>query len=471
MEKLMKSNNETKEENTTINIKSHTSHDSYDIQMMEAVNRDSQVFNSLHPVRQADLTHNLQKTYGNQYVQRLIKLQSKNEKPLQSKKEKTNNLVKAKNETRLPDSLKENVENLSGLSLDDVQVHYNSNEPKKLDALAYTQGNDIYVSFGQEKHLPHEAWHVVQQKQGRVQPNIQCNGVNISDDEELEREADIIGEKSIQMVSKSNDINESFENMFGLSLEDMVVHRNSYKSKMLPTQAYTQGNGVNIAHRQEKLLGNEFAHMIHHRGLNTDTQQVKWIQRQSEKRQEELKGECGVINTGIGISTAISYSQLKEPPSSQGKNPVKGQSDKGSPKRQSDKGSPKRQKPKIFKEIKVKLDEQMVETFDNGKMVHRFKCVTGAEDSPTDKGTFRIFSKQHPYTSKKYKVKMDYAMFFTHDGKALHQYHGLFPVSMIRFGKQHLNNRLGSHGCVRLSEENAKELFDWTPISTKVNVV
>ena len=38
-----------------------------------------------------------------------------------------------------------------------------------IEAKAFTQGTDIHLAPGQEKHLAHEAWHVVQQKQGRVQ--------------------------------------------------------------------------------------------------------------------------------------------------------------------------------------------------------------------------------------------------------------------------------------------------------------
>lgn len=45
------------------------------------------------------------------------------------------------NRTGIPDRLKEDVENRSGLPLDDVQVHYNSDKPTQFDALAYTQGN------------------------------------------------------------------------------------------------------------------------------------------------------------------------------------------------------------------------------------------------------------------------------------------------------------------------------------------
>ena len=43
---------------------------------------------------------------------------------------------------------------------------------------------------GQERHLPHEAWHVVQQKMGLVRPTLQAKGVGINDDPGLEQEAD-----------------------------------------------------------------------------------------------------------------------------------------------------------------------------------------------------------------------------------------------------------------------------------------
>jgi len=105
------------------------------------------------------------------------------------------------NDTGLPDNLKSGVENLSGHSLDDVKVHYNSGKPSQLQAHAYAQGTDIHVAPGQEKHLPHEAWHVAQQKQGRVQPTKQLKGTSINDDVSLENEADVMGAKAIQMKS------------------------------------------------------------------------------------------------------------------------------------------------------------------------------------------------------------------------------------------------------------------------------
>lgn len=104
------------------------------------------------------------------------------------------------NNTGLPDNLKTGIESLSGMSMDSVQVHYNSSQPAQLNALAYAQGTDIHVAPGQEQHLPHEAWHVVQQAQGRVQPTMQMkDGVPVNDDRGLEHEADVMGAKALQM--------------------------------------------------------------------------------------------------------------------------------------------------------------------------------------------------------------------------------------------------------------------------------
>jgi hypothetical protein len=106
------------------------------------------------------------------------------------------------NRTGLPDQLKAGVENLSGHSLDDVKVHYNSAKPQQLQAHAYAQGTAIHLAPGQEQHLPHEAWHVAQQKQGRVKPTTQLKGgPNINDDAGLEKEADVMGAQAAQLMS------------------------------------------------------------------------------------------------------------------------------------------------------------------------------------------------------------------------------------------------------------------------------
>lgn len=102
------------------------------------------------------------------------------------------------NNTGLPDNLKSGMENISGHSLDDVKVHYNSPKPSSVNAHAYAQGSDIHVASGQEKHLPHETAHVVQQKEGRVKPTTSVNGMSVNDNSGLESEADSMGAKAMK---------------------------------------------------------------------------------------------------------------------------------------------------------------------------------------------------------------------------------------------------------------------------------
>ena len=121
-------------------------------------------------------------------------LQGKFSRPLQREQE----AASVPNQTGMPDNLKSGIESLSGMDVSDVRVHYNSPRPAQLSAHAYAQGSDIHLAAGQEKHLPHEAWHVVQQRQGRVQPTTQMRGEQINDDAGLEQEADVMGEKARQ---------------------------------------------------------------------------------------------------------------------------------------------------------------------------------------------------------------------------------------------------------------------------------
>jgi lipoprotein-anchoring transpeptidase ErfK/SrfK len=123
-----------------------------------------------------------------------------------------------------------------------------------------------------------------------------------------------------------------------------------------------------------------------------------------------------------------------------------------------------------MKRIEVSLEEQMVRAYEDDTLVYEFICVTGDDDHPTDSGTFKIFRKQHPYRSQTYDVQMDYALFFTQDGKALHQYHGPVPLSVVRTLKKQVSEWFGSHGCVRLEEDAARQLYEWAPVGTEVIV-
>lgn len=106
----------------------------------------------------------------------------------------------------MPDSLKAGIEKLSGLDMSDVQVHYGSSRPTEFGALAHAQGTDIHLGPGQERQLPHEAWHVVQQKQGRVTATRNAGGIAINDEPGLEQEADEMGAKAARGASAEDDM-------------------------------------------------------------------------------------------------------------------------------------------------------------------------------------------------------------------------------------------------------------------------
>ncbi len=104
--------------------------------------------------------------------------------------------------TALPSALRGGLESLSGTDLGDVRVHYGSAQPARVGALAYAQGRDIHVAPGEERHLPHEAWHTVQQRQGRVPATGTIDGVPLNADPALEREADTMGRRASEAAQR-----------------------------------------------------------------------------------------------------------------------------------------------------------------------------------------------------------------------------------------------------------------------------
>lgn len=168
------------------------------------------------------------------------------EEPLQGKFESSAPAQREQkpNNTGMPDNLKSGIENLSGYSMDDVKVHYNSDKPAQLNAHAYAQGTDIHVAPGQEKHLPHEAWHVVQQKQGRVQPTMQMKaGVPVNDDVGLESEADVMGAKAISQNASSKTITNEVSSNSALSTPQFYsIRKANGVTSHLPTIQCRVGN-------------------------------------------------------------------------------------------------------------------------------------------------------------------------------------------------------------------------------------
>lgn len=128
--------------------------------------------------------------------------ENEEEEPVQGKFETVQ--MSKNNNTGMPDEVKNKMERAFQTDFSDVKVHTNSEKASDIGALAYTQGSDVHFASGQynpgeqvgQRILGHELAHVVQQREGRVQPTTQAMGMPVNDDSGLESEADNLGARA-----------------------------------------------------------------------------------------------------------------------------------------------------------------------------------------------------------------------------------------------------------------------------------
>jgi hypothetical protein len=169
----------------------------------------------------------------------------------------------APNETGMPDGLKAGIESWSGMDLSDVSVHSNSSTPAQINALAFAQGSDIHLAPGQERHLPHEAWHVVQQRQGRVAPTLQLAGVNINDDNGLEAEADRMGAQASQLKKDETPVGVAGHDVrcpHGLSMPEHAFSARRHDNPPANTARSASARAAMSADSPPGLTGLEMVH-------------------------------------------------------------------------------------------------------------------------------------------------------------------------------------------------------------------
>lgn len=120
------------------------------------------------------------------------------------------------------------------------------------------------------------------------------------------------------------------------------------------------------------------------------------------------------------------------------------------------------------KEIHVFIEQQTLVAIENGEEIYSFDIVTGRDGKETTAGKYQIFRKHEQYTSKTYGSEMPYTMFFTKDGKAIH---GTQMATLRSYLHSYLTESVGSQGCIGLTDDNAKALFEWAPMGTTVVVI
>lgn len=153
----------------------------------------------------------LQGKFNGGVAQRSESEELEEEEPLQAKMQPRGAIpsfgkvvTQAKADASIPAGVRGKMESTMGADFSDVRVHQNSSQASAIGAQAFARGNDVHMAPGKfnpssqsgQELLGHELAHVVQQREGRVQPTIQAKGVPVNDDAGLEKEADILGAKA-----------------------------------------------------------------------------------------------------------------------------------------------------------------------------------------------------------------------------------------------------------------------------------
>ncbi len=109
----------------------------------------------------------------------------------------------------------------------------------------------------------------------------------------------------------------------------------------------------------------------------------------------------------------------------------------------------------------VDLTEQMAYAIEDGAVVFEGRISSGKPGHETPEGDFTILQKKRHHKSNlwpkpKGGAKMPYMLRLTNTGIAMHL--GYVP------------NRAASHGCIRLKNGFAQEIFQWIKVGTRVYV-
>lgn len=122
------------------------------------------------------------------------------------------------------------------------------------------------------------------------------------------------------------------------------------------------------------------------------------------------------------------------------------------------------------KHIVIDLSQEMLYAYDGDTLFMKEPTSTGLDFTPTPRGIFTMYAMtpsrymQGPLPGVSDQVYdlpgVPWNLYFTQDGAVIH---GAYWHD--HFGEQ------WSHGCVNLSPENAKKLYQWAELGMKVTVV
>lgn len=154
----------------------------------------------------------------------------------------------------LPGATRAKMEDAFDTSFANVRVHEGAEAPA-IGAQAYTQGADIHFAPGAyapgtaagDQLIGHELAHVVQQSEGRVGATTQAKGLEVNDDDHLEREADTWGDRAARGESVGRDGGARELATHGAAQKKGVVQRapvSSHQGKFIDSEYAKVTHGV-----------------------------------------------------------------------------------------------------------------------------------------------------------------------------------------------------------------------------------
>ncbi|MDF2504232.1 L,D-transpeptidase [Clostridium sp.] len=121
----------------------------------------------------------------------------------------------------------------------------------------------------------------------------------------------------------------------------------------------------------------------------------------------------------------------------------------------------------VYKVI-VHIGNQTVDVYNNNELIKAMVCSTGINSDPTPTGTFVTGNKGTSFFSDKYGEGGYYWTSFLGNylfhSVPFDKSGNIIPIQAAKLGQK------ASHGCVRLSVENARWIYNNIPRNTKVYI-
>lgn len=120
--------------------------------------------------------------------------------------------------------------------------------------------------------------------------------------------------------------------------------------------------------------------------------------------------------------------------------------------------------------VEVSLSEQRVRVYRDGELLREMIASTGAPDTPTPTGRFRIENRGEWFYSPKYQQGAKWWVSFYGRGKYLFHSVPMDARQQIIAAEADKLGQPASHGCVRLSLEDAFWFYQTVPEGTPVDI-